>query len=158
MEDRLSKEELFFIEEGIRFYKTTGAKILKGGLLISIIFPLLVFLMGRLAFIGMMILMGVLTLITSYMWYWVFGQPNSQLKKDFGKGIKITETLTVNKIKNSKEGKIYRMSNGLKIKESDFNDDNSRLGELGQGQILIVTYTPYHRMILNIKEIKLYGT
>ena len=154
MEDRLSKEELLFIEEGISFYKTSGAKTLTGGLLISLIFPLLVYLIGGLTLIGMVLLMGGLILITFYIWYSVFGQPNSKLKKDFDKGIKITETPTINKIKKSKEGKIYLMSNGLKIKESDFDGDNPRLEELGKGQTLIVAYTPYHKMILNIKEIK----
>lgn len=114
MENKLSQEELRFIEEGISFYKTSGAKIF---LLISLIFPLLLYLILGLAIKGMVLLMGGLVLISFYIWYSLFGQPNAKLKKDFDKGIKIAETATINKIMKNKNGNIYLMSNGLKIKK-----------------------------------------
>ncbi|TXK20956.1 hypothetical protein FVR03_23825 [Pontibacter qinzhouensis] len=100
----------------------------------------------------MMLMMLGVSLIIIYVWYSIFEKPKIRLKQDLEKGIKVTQAATVNKIKNKKEGKSYLMSNGLEVKESDFEDENLIEGSVEEGIELIITYTSYHKMILNIKS------
>jgi hypothetical protein len=152
MEEKLTQEELSFIEEGIDLYKMLATKFLKIGALVSAFSALIGYFIIGFSFRDMMLIVLGLFLIIIYVWYYVFEKPKIRLRLDFENGIKIIEEATVNKIKNKKEDKLFLMSNGIVVKESDFDVDKEILGSIKGGVELIVTFTPYHKMILNIKR------
>ncbi|MBK0404207.1 hypothetical protein I5M27_14520 [Adhaeribacter sp. BT258] len=152
MEKKLTQEELLFIKEAIDFYKNFAAKTLKMGALITALGVLFGHLVIGFSLNDTMLMTVGTSLIIIYTWYNVFEKPKNRLKQDFERGIKIIQVATVNKIKKSKEGKIYLMNNELEVKESDFDDDEEIKGSIDKGSELILTYTPYHKMILNIQR------
>ncbi|MBF8964307.1 hypothetical protein I0P70_13720 [Pontibacter sp. FD36] len=152
MEEKLTQEELLLIEEGISFHKTSGAKILKGGILASVLASIIGYTIMGFTLLDVVLMFLGLILLTLYIWYSVFERPKSRLKQDHNKGTKIVQAATVKRVKNNSEGKFYQLSNGLKIKESDFEENQTLLENIGKGKELLLSYTPHHKMILNIEE------
>ena len=152
MEERLSQEELLFIEDGIDFHKRLGGKTLKSGVAISIFGPIAFYVIGWFSVNDAALMALGLILLTFYIRYSIFERPKSQLEQDLHNGNKIIQSATVDRIKKSKEGRIYIMSNGIKITDGDFDGENVSKEKVGKGKKLIITYTPYRKMILNIKE------
>ncbi len=152
MEEKLTQEELSFIEEGIDLYKRHATKVLKNGALVSAISALVGYFIIGFSLRDIMIILLGLFLIIIYIWYYVFERPKIRLRLDFDKGIKIIQEVTVKKIKNKKEDKLFLMSNGIEVKENDFDDNKEILVSVERGVELILTYTPYQKMIINIKR------
>ena len=84
-------------------------------------------------------------------WYIVFGKPAIKLKKDVSKGVKIIQSATIQKLKIKKGQKSYILSNGLEISEDDLANEKLELNLIKVGQKLTVTYTPHHKMVMNVK-------
>ena len=152
MEEKLTQEELLLIKDGINFHKTSGSKILKGGILASVLGSLVGYTIIGFTLQDVILLFLGLVLLTLYIWYSVFERPKSRLKQDFDKGTKIVQAATIKKVKSNSEGKFYQLSNGLKIKESDFEEKQTLLENIEKGKELMLSYTPHHKMILNIEE------
>ena len=152
MEEPLTEQEILFLKEGAEFYESSRKKVFWITILSAMIFILtMATLKYPLDFIGLVILLGCV--LGFYTWYSVFGKSAIRIKKDIKRRVKIVQQATIRK-KRVKKGRIgFNLSNGLRITQDDYNGKDLRFDLMKVGQKVTVTYTPYHRMIMNI-EIK----
>lgn len=153
MEERLSQEDIELLQKGISFHHQYGERIFCAGIIFSIVSSAVIYALGA-RFIDSILILIWLILLTALMKYYAFERSKKQLEQDLQKGIKMLQTATIKKIKKGKEGKVYIMNNGLEVTDLDLDEDHIRRNNIVIGQQMILSLTPYHRMILKIKEIK----
>ena len=153
MEERLSQEDIQILEYGIEFNHRFGIRILKVGMIMSVAVSIGLFMKGGHLIDALIMFIGVMV-FTILSRYYAFGRSKSLLKQDLQKGTKTIETATINKIKKGKEGRVYKLSNGLEVTDLDLAEDDVKMESIKIGQQMIIALTPHRRLILNIKEIK----
>jgi hypothetical protein len=152
MDEKYTTQELLIVEEGINYYREQSIWMLKRGTIICIIVALVVLLVLGASFKEAMLFFLFMLMIVIYCWYNVFGRPYYQLKKDIKEGRKIIQTAIIKKIANSKQAKIYKLSNGIKLTAEDLLAENLKEENIIIGQELELTYTPHNKMILTLKK------
>lgn len=152
MEEPLTKQEILFLKEGAEFYESSKKKVFWITLISAIVIILIMTaLKYPLDFIGFVILLGCV--LGFYIWYSVFGKSAIRIKKDIKRGVKMVQQTTIQQ-KRVKKGRIgFNLSNGFKITQEDYHGKDLRFDLMQVGQKVMVSYTPYYRMIMNI-EIK----
>ncbi len=127
------------------------------GVIITLIGAVLFYSLGMSLNELLLVLLGLILLIL-FIWFNVFGNYKHKIQKDLKHDVKITEAATVQKIKKDKDRQNYILSNGLKISDGDFEAESIEINSIGIGQVLIITYTPHRKMILQMNLKKKYGT
>lgn len=150
MEKSLTKQDLKFINESIQLLDSWRRKIFSISTMAITGMILLMILLNEST--ELIIIIVILEIILTYfIWFVVFGKPSLRLKKDAERGVKIVQSATIQKLKIIKGQKSYFLSNGIKISEDDIDRDNLELNSINVGQKLTVTYTPYYKMVINVK-------
>ena len=151
MDEQFTKEESLLLENSINLYKKYSKRTFRTGAIVCMIAALILLVLG-LPLKELLLFFLIILVIIIYCWYTIFGRQYYQLKKDIIEGRKIIQTATIKKIVKSKQAKIYKLSNGIKLTAEDLQAENLKEENIFIGQELELTYTPHNKMILTLKK------